>query len=272
MVVVGDGTRSSLTFSVGSQSLRTMESDEFLSVTRDVPENGLLMGYARWSETYDDPGNPVVVAEERGMCPLLDELDGRILDVGCGTGRHTTYLADRGGDVVGVDQSPEMLARAVAKDDARELCQAVVTELPFADGAFDATLCALVLAHFPDLGHPMTELTRVVRPGGTLLISDIHPLAVALGGHAAYSDSDDRLGVIRNYLHQHSDYLRVFRTLGLEVEACVEPVWTDTELDLMRNAYLSGRTSPRDLAHEAVEGLPIVLIWRLRKLRGKVGT
>jgi hypothetical protein len=85
-------------------------------------------------------------------------------------------------------------------------------------------------------------LTRVVRPGGTLLISDIHPLAVALGGHAAYSDLEERPGVIRNYVHRHSDYLRVFHELGLEVEECREPVWTDSELDLMRKAtYLDGR-------------------------------
>jgi SAM-dependent methyltransferase len=154
-----------------AQILRTMDSDEFLSVTHAVPETDLLTRYARWSTTYDDTGNPVVVAEERGMRPLLDELDGRILDVGCGTGRHTTYLADRGDDVVGVDQSPEMLARAVAKHDVSEVCQAVLTELPFADGTFDAVLSALVLTHFPDLDGPITEATRVVRPGGTILIS-----------------------------------------------------------------------------------------------------
>jgi hypothetical protein len=107
----------------------------------------------------------------------------------------------------------------------------------------------------------------VVRPGGTLLISDIHPLMVALGGHSAYSDSDERLGVIRNHIHQHSDYLRVFRELELEVEGCRERVWTDTELDLMRKAYLPGRTHLRDLAHETARALPIVLIWKLRKQR-----
>jgi SAM-dependent methyltransferase len=252
-----------------AQILRTMDSDEFLSVTHAVPETDLLTGYARWSVTYDDPVNPVIVAEARGMRPLLDELDGRILDAGCGTGRHTTYLADRGGGVVGVDQSPEMLARVLAKHDVSELCQAVLTELPFADAVFDAAVCALVLTHFPDLGQPIEELARVVQPGGTLLISDIHPLVVALGGHAAFSDSEEQLGVIRNYIHQHSDYLRVFRALGLEVEGCVEPVWTDTELALMRNAHSPGRTFLRDLAREAVEGLPIVLIWKLRKLYGK---
>jgi SAM-dependent methyltransferase len=112
--------------------LKHMDSDEFLSVTRDVPEDNILTGYARWSATYDEPGNPVVVAEERGMRPLLDELDGRILDAGCGTGRHATYLQDRGTNIVGVDPSPEMLARARAKHDKVEVCQAVVTELPFA--------------------------------------------------------------------------------------------------------------------------------------------
>jgi hypothetical protein len=79
-----------------AEILEHMDSDEFLSVAHDVPEASVSRGYARWSATYDEPGNPVVVAEETGMRPPPDELDGRILDAGCGTGRHITYLKDRG--------------------------------------------------------------------------------------------------------------------------------------------------------------------------------
>ena len=104
--------------------LARMGEDEFLSISRDVPETDLLKGYAAWSETYDKLFNPVVEAEERGVKPLLDELNGVVADVGCGTGRHTKYLKDRGVIVIGLDQSHEMLAQAGSRDPDLRLCQA----------------------------------------------------------------------------------------------------------------------------------------------------
>lgn len=238
--------------------LARMEEDEVLSVARDVPESSLLDGYARWSEPYDDLFNPVVVAEERAVKPMLDSVGGVVADIGCGTGRHTKYLKDRGVDVFGLDQSPEMLARARQTDSDLRLCQAELLSLPFPDAAFDGAVCALVLAHFDDLEPALAEIARVVRDRGSIVISDIHPFAVALGGHAAYSDSYETFGVIRNYFLSHSAYLRAFRALGLQVEACEEPVWTEHELQAMRFSEAP------DVAEEAVAGLPIVLAWQLR--------
>jgi SAM-dependent methyltransferase len=76
-------------------------------------------GYDRWAEIYDGEGNPLIAMEEPVVDRLLGEIAGlAVVDVGCGTGRHALRLAERGANVVGVDFSDGMLARARAKEGA----------------------------------------------------------------------------------------------------------------------------------------------------------
>src|SRR6266540_3946743 len=63
----------------------------------DIPELNARAGYAKWSETYDEPGNPLITVEE----PVVQELvgaapPGLALDAACGTGRHSRFLAENG--------------------------------------------------------------------------------------------------------------------------------------------------------------------------------
>src|SRR4029077_227297 len=106
-------------------------------------------GYDRWAEIYDVEQNPLISLEEPEVDRLLGDVGGLdIVDVGCGTGRHAVRLAARGANVVGVDFSDGMLARAREKDGAsavRWVAHDVnALPLPLADRAFDRVLCALV--------------------------------------------------------------------------------------------------------------------------------
>lgn len=100
----------------------------------------------------------------------------RVLDVATGTGLVAEELVARSGcSVVGVDQSPEMLATASAKlaaqpDLARrvELRRAEAERLPFADGEFDALTFTYLLRYVDDPAATMRELARVVKPGGRI--------------------------------------------------------------------------------------------------------
>ena len=110
------------------------------------------------------------------MIDAVDPRPGqRILDVATGTGMVAFGLAARGAEVVGLDQSEAMLSGARAKLAARPefegRVQFVLGEaerLPFIDGEFDALTFTYLLRYVDNVGATMTELARVVRPGGRI--------------------------------------------------------------------------------------------------------
>jgi demethylmenaquinone methyltransferase/2-methoxy-6-polyprenyl-1,4-benzoquinol methylase len=107
-------------------------------------------------------------------------LGSRALDVCTGTGDLAFELAQRVGPpgaVTGVDFSEQMLAHARAKAAERgsrvTFQQADALELPFADDAFDAATVAFGARNLADLDRGLAEMTRVVRPGGTVVVLEI---------------------------------------------------------------------------------------------------
>src|ERR1019366_3527872 len=107
----------------------------------------------------------------------------RVLDVATGTGDLAIELARRvwpGGEVVGSDFAEGMLDRArakVAAGDARRVRPrfewADAMELPYADDSFDAATVGFGARNFDDLGRGLAEMTRVVRPGGRVVVLEI---------------------------------------------------------------------------------------------------
>jgi demethylmenaquinone methyltransferase/2-methoxy-6-polyprenyl-1,4-benzoquinol methylase len=95
----------------------------------------------------------------------------RVLDVATGTGAVALGLVrEYGCRVVGVDQSAEMLAEAHRRINGNvELVEASAESLPFADGEFDALTFTYLLRYVDDPGATLRELSRVVRPGGTIV-------------------------------------------------------------------------------------------------------
>lgn len=111
------------------------------------------------------------VAEWRGLDRwrrwLTAGARGRTLDLGCGTGRSLPLLP-AGVSAVGLDPSPDALARARRRAPFALLVQGSAEALPFRDDSFDTVVCGLVLCSVPDPGRGLAEVRRVLRPGGTL--------------------------------------------------------------------------------------------------------
>jgi demethylmenaquinone methyltransferase / 2-methoxy-6-polyprenyl-1,4-benzoquinol methylase len=97
----------------------------------------------------------------------------RALDVATGTGDLAIALARRGADVVGSDFSEGMLDRARAKSGAVRWEQANALALPYDDNSFDAVTVGFGARNFSDLRGGLAEMTRVVRPGGRLVVLEI---------------------------------------------------------------------------------------------------
>ena len=100
---------------------------------------------------------------------------GDVLEVAVGTGRNLSFYPD-GARLTGVDWSPAMLGiarqRAAALGRDADLRQGDAQALDFPDESFDTVLCALGLCAIPDDRRAVTEMARVLRPGGRLLLVD----------------------------------------------------------------------------------------------------
>jgi ubiquinone/menaquinone biosynthesis C-methylase UbiE len=226
----------------------------------DVPIVDSQSGYRRWSQTYDNPGNPLIALEQPVVWSIFESMSpGAALDAACGSGRHTRRLVELGHRVVGVDSSPEMLDKARASVPEAVFHHGDLTSLPAQSASFDVVVCALALEHVADLGSAIGEMSRVLRRRGHMILSDLHPTAVGLGGVAYFQDAQGGAGVVRGFGHLHSDYLAAFGQAELEVVQCVEPRFGPAE------AAMQGPASQfiPDAAAAAYVGVPGALIWDL---------
>jgi len=96
---------------------------------------------------------------------------GKILDLGCAFGFATRKLAHKGYQTVGVDNSPRYIAWAKRRHPQGTYLLNPAEELPFTDASFDGILCLDVLEHVTDPATVASEIGRVLKPGGTLILS-----------------------------------------------------------------------------------------------------
>jgi SAM-dependent methyltransferase len=223
-----------------------------------VAELAVSPGYASWAATYDSLPSSVIQAEEPVVYDIIDRLPpGAALDAACGTGRHAAALVARGHDTTGVDQSTAMLDKARAKVPGCKFRIGDLTALPLPGDSVDLAVCSLALTHSADISPAVHELARVTRPGGHVIISDMHPIMVILQGQSLFVHGSE-LAFVRNHFHPVSEYLTVFAAAGLLVDSCAEPLF---------NGLLppSGHEEQvADAALAAWEGIPSVLVWHLR--------
>jgi ubiquinone/menaquinone biosynthesis C-methylase UbiE len=183
----------------------------------------------------------------------------QILDAACGTGRHSKWLASRGQAVIGVDALSDMLAKARAKLPTTRFEEGDLAALPLPDASVDAALCALALVHLSDLRPAVAELARVVRPGGRIVISDVHPFLTALGWQAQFRYADGGAGFVRLHRHLPSTYAQAAAEARLTVVNLYEPpLPADSAVTVARDAIPEANAA-------AWAGLPGVIVWDLVK-------
>jgi malonyl-CoA O-methyltransferase len=149
-------------------------------------------GYDRWAAVYDHDANPLPALEEPFVRRAIGDVRGlNVLDLGCGTGRHSLPLAAGGAIVSAVDFSEGMLEEARRKpgaDRVRWLSHDLHTSLPLNGGEFDLVVSGLVLEHLGELDGFFSEIKRILKPGGRAVISAMHPAMFLRGSMARFTD------------------------------------------------------------------------------------
>ncbi|HKR48780.1 MAG TPA: class I SAM-dependent methyltransferase [Pseudonocardiaceae bacterium] len=224
-----------------------------------LAELDVAAGYAAWASTYDSKPNFILAVEEPVAESLLARIPpGLALDAACGTGRHTATLVRYGHEVIGVDQSPEMLAQAAAKVPGAQFRVGDVTKLPIPDASLDLVLCALALSHLHNVGEAIAEFRRVLRPGGRLIVTDIHPIMVLLTAQLIFAYKPGELAFVRIRPHQVSDHLTAFATHGFSFISCHEPLYAGP---LPPGGY---EEKIPDAARAAWNGIPSAIIYEMQ--------
>lgn len=186
----------------------------------------VLTGYAHWAAHYPaEAHNPLMEIEQQAMLSLLPStLAGQIcLDLACGSGRYALLLHSRGAKTVaGLDYSANMLAQAAGMGLGGKLARGRFSSLPFPAHSVDLITCGLAVGHEQDLRGTLAEAARVLRPGGVLIYSDLHP-AGALAGWRRTFTTERGAFELEHHLHLPRDHQRACQQAGLLIEAMLEP-------------------------------------------------
>lgn len=178
--------------------------------------------YEIWSETYDrQSGNLMLDLDEEIFTDLLNELDikGKVLaDVGCGTGRHWKKLYQKHpAFLIGFDVSAGMLTKLLQKF-PEALTQLIadnsLKQVP--DETIHCLVSTLTIAHIPDIEEAICAWARIMKPGGDLIITDFHPMMLALGGKRSFKHDGQRFSVV-NRVHALEKLNRIFKKNNLTV-------------------------------------------------------
>ena len=169
------------------------------------PRMNASRAYDLWSSTYDEQDDNVLLFLDEQLLttflrfvPLKDKV---IVDVGCGTGRHwPRLLARQPTRVIGFDASLGMLARLqqkFPKAEAHAVHDHRLREL--SDKSADVVISTLTLGYLRDADAALREWSRVLKPGGQIILTDFHPVAASMGTRCFRLQ--DKAVHIRHYAH-----------------------------------------------------------------------
>jgi ubiquinone/menaquinone biosynthesis C-methylase UbiE len=170
-----------------------------------------------WAALPDDP-EPWAWRRRRALLLGAARPGERVLDVGCGAGRFVAALRDAGAEPVGVELAEAALERARRNVPGADLrLVAADGSLPLGHAEVDLVWCSEVLEHVPDTGAFLTEVRRVLRPGGRLLatVPDHGRLKRTVLALAHYDAHYDPLGQHVRFYTRRS-LTRALRSTGFE--------------------------------------------------------
>jgi ubiquinone/menaquinone biosynthesis C-methylase UbiE len=181
---------------------------------------GVAGAYDRWAAQYDDAPNATRDLDALVLRGAALPLAGRdVLELGCGTGKNTAWLAAHARHVLAMDFSAGMLAEArrrVREPTVRFVQHDVRAAWPVDAGAVDVVVGNLVLEHVRDLAPVYAEAARALRPGGQLFLCELHPYRQLRGGQAHFTDAATGETVrVPAFTHTVSEYVNAGLAAGL---------------------------------------------------------
>ncbi|MCC3155120.1 class I SAM-dependent methyltransferase [Hymenobacter sp. BT770] len=185
--------------------------------------------YNAWANTYDTVVNKTRDLEATAIRQLLADIPfSEVIEIGCGTGKNTKWLAAQAAHVTAVDFSVEMLEKARVKNANANVHfqQADITQAwAFVNNSsVDLITCSLILEHIQNLDFVFEQARAALKTGGFFYIGELHPFKQYQGSKARF---DNGAGVfeLECYTHHVSEFTALAREHGFRCEQLQE--WFD---------------------------------------------
>lgn len=174
--------------------------------------------YDEWSGIYDSNQNFTRDLDAQvTRKTLAGQRFQSILELGCGTGKNTVFLAEIGERVHAFDFSEGMIQKArekVASKNVRFEMEDLTQRWRCDDAAYDLITCNLVLEHIENLSHIFSEAARTLAPGGKFLINELHPFK-QYGGSKARFERGAQTVEVEVFVHHISEFIHAAQSHSL---------------------------------------------------------
>ena len=181
--------------------------------------------YNEWAQQYDTSENKTRDLEAVALRNMLSPLDlDHCLELGCGTGKNTTWLLNKAKHITAVDFSEEMMtiARRKITSPNVQFVQADLTmDWPVTKGAYDIVTFSLVLEHIENLDLIFQKVASVLKPNGYLYVGELHPFKQYQGTKARF-ETPDGLQIVECYTHHVSEFIVAAETNSLSMVRLAE--------------------------------------------------
>ncbi|MGN6352102.1 MAG: class I SAM-dependent methyltransferase [Parafilimonas sp.] len=176
--------------------------------------------YNNWAAQYDTDLNKTRDLEAVSLRQTLSNIDfTSCLEVGCGTGKNTEWLAANAKEVVAIDLSEEMLNKARDKTykGSVSFLQFDMNETwDFTNRQFDVVVFSLVLEHIKDIDNIFNKVSEKIKPGGYLYIGELHPFKQYTGSKAKF-ETDKGTQLVTCFTHHVSDFTKAANKNGFQI-------------------------------------------------------
>lgn len=189
------------------------------------------MLYDQWSATYDDVHNKTRDLEAQVLRTVIppSEHFNTIIELGCGTGKNTGYLASLCQQLIAVDQSREMMALARKKSNGLNVRfeeADINSDWTFTQSPADLITCSLILEHISDLNAVFTKAHEQLVQHGRFYVCELHPFKQYTGSKARFETAAGT-SFLDCFTHHITDYTSAASRAGLVLESLNE--WFDGE-------------------------------------------
>jgi ubiquinone/menaquinone biosynthesis C-methylase UbiE len=188
-----------------------------------MEKDNVAAAYDLWAATYDLDRNITRDLDAHVVRHAqLAIADRAVLEVGCGTGKNTLWLAQQAKSVIALDFSSAMIAHArarVREAHVRFVEHDVRLEWPVPDASVDVVVSNLVLEHVENLAPVYHEAARVLERPGQFFLCELHPERQRLGGRAEFVDRATGAAVrVSAYLHTVAEFVNTGIAAGFAVQ------------------------------------------------------